>query len=283
MPVETFGFVNALDASLPGATDGPSQGDDHIRGIKATLKDQFPNLTAAVTVTAAQLNQLDGSGTIQVGNGTSGAPSLAVGVSTVGFYNAGSGALTIAGGCVLRGNGAIPVGMVADFPFATAPTGWLRCNGQAVSRTTFADLFALLGTAYGVGDGSTTFNVPNYEQSGGLFTRATSGSPGVVQADAIKTHASTVAGTTDAHGHAHTFSTGNVNIPTPFTKTGVAPGASAFGGSFWFSVGDDIVANPGISGAITNNSGIGLSGVASYSGDTETRPVNMSVVKFIKA
>jgi hypothetical protein len=41
------------------------------------------------------------------------------------------------------------------------PLGWLLCNGQAVSRTTYADLFALLGTSFGVGDGSTTFNLPD--------------------------------------------------------------------------------------------------------------------------
>ena len=40
------------------------------------------------------------------------------------------------------------------------PTGWLECNGQAVSRTTYADLFAAIGTDFGVGDGSTTFNLP---------------------------------------------------------------------------------------------------------------------------
>jgi microcystin-dependent protein len=43
----------------------------------------------------------------------------------------------------------------------TAPTGWLLCNGSAVSRTTYADLFTAIGTTYGVGDGSTTFNIPD--------------------------------------------------------------------------------------------------------------------------
>jgi len=44
----------------------------------------------------------------------------------------------------------------------TAPTGWLLCNGDAVSRTTYADLFAVIGTTYGSGNGSTTFNVPDF-------------------------------------------------------------------------------------------------------------------------
>ena len=52
-------------------------------------------------------------------------------------------------------------GVVQLFAGSTAPSGWLICNGQAVSRTTYAALFAVIGTTYGAGDGSTTFNVPN--------------------------------------------------------------------------------------------------------------------------
>ena len=54
-----------------------------------------------------------------------------------------------------------PVGMIVSFAGSTAPTGWLLCQGQAVSRTTYAKLFAVIGTTYGSGDGSTTFNVPD--------------------------------------------------------------------------------------------------------------------------
>jgi microcystin-dependent protein len=54
-----------------------------------------------------------------------------------------------------------PTGTVVDYAGSTAPTGWLLCYGQAVSRTTYADLFAVIGTTYGAGDGSTTFNVPD--------------------------------------------------------------------------------------------------------------------------
>ena len=52
-------------------------------------------------------------------------------------------------------------GVVQLFAGSTAPNGWLICNGQAVSRTTYAALFAVIGTTYGAGNGSTTFNVPN--------------------------------------------------------------------------------------------------------------------------
>lgn len=52
------------------------------------------------------------------------------------------------------------IGEVRMIPFAP-PTNWLACNGAPVSRTTYADLFAAIGTTHGIGDGSTTFNVPN--------------------------------------------------------------------------------------------------------------------------
>lgn len=54
-----------------------------------------------------------------------------------------------------------PIGAILAFGGSSAPAGWLLCQGQAVSRTTYAALFAVIGTAYGAGDGSTTFNIPD--------------------------------------------------------------------------------------------------------------------------
>lgn len=56
---------------------------------------------------------------------------------------------------------AIPIGAVVPYAGSTAPTGWLLCYGQAVSRSTYATLFGIISTTYGTGDGSTTFNVPD--------------------------------------------------------------------------------------------------------------------------
>lgn len=58
----------------------------------------------------------------------------------------------------------LPIGVTLPYGGATAPTGYLLCDGSAVSRTTYAGLFAILSTTYGVGDGSTTFNVPDLRQ-----------------------------------------------------------------------------------------------------------------------
>lgn len=54
-----------------------------------------------------------------------------------------------------------PVGFIGLWGDDTVPSGWLLCNGAAVSRTTYAGLFAKIGTRYGVGDGSSTFNLPD--------------------------------------------------------------------------------------------------------------------------
>lgn len=57
-----------------------------------------------------------------------------------------------------------PVGATIAYPGAAAPTGWLLCQGQAVSRSTYATLFTLLSTTWGAGDGSTTFNLPDLRE-----------------------------------------------------------------------------------------------------------------------
>ena len=58
-------------------------------------------------------------------------------------------------------SGMVPSGAVLYFAGQTAPAGWLKANGAAVSRTAYAALFAAIGTTYGAGDGSTTFNLPD--------------------------------------------------------------------------------------------------------------------------
>lgn len=62
---------------------------------------------------------------------------------------------------VIRQTSPIPAGIVGQFAMNNAPAGWLKANGQAVSRTTYAGLFSAIGTTYGPGNGSTTFNVPD--------------------------------------------------------------------------------------------------------------------------
>ena len=100
---------------------------------------------------------------------------------------------------------SVITGSIQMWPTASAPTGYLLCAGSAVSRTTYAALFAVIGTTFGVGDGSTTFNLPNYTNKFpyGTTLGATGGS-----ADAVvvsHTHTATV---TDP-SHSHTYSGAN--------------------------------------------------------------------------
>ncbi len=78
----------------------------------------------------------------------------------------------------------VPTGCVQAFAGATTPDGWLLCDGSAVSRTDYADLYAVIGTTYGAGDGSTTFNLPNLvdkfvEGSATAGTEKTAGLPNI--------------------------------------------------------------------------------------------------------
>lgn len=74
--------------------------------------------------------------------------------------------VSVGGGASGGGGETLPVGTVLEFPTTDStkvPDGWLFCDGSAVSRTTYADLFAIIGTSFGAGDGSTTFNLPTKE------------------------------------------------------------------------------------------------------------------------
>lgn len=81
------------------------------------------------------------------------------------IVNGGTGATSATQARVNLGldstTGLTPTGTIIAFSGNNIPSGYLPCNGSAVSRTTYADLFAVIGTTYGSGDGSTTFNLPN--------------------------------------------------------------------------------------------------------------------------
>jgi microcystin-dependent protein len=91
------------------------------------------------------------------------------------------------------GLGILPIGTVIDFAGVAAPTGFLLCFGQNVSRTTYASLFAVIGTTYGVGDGSTTFTLPDLrgraiagkDDMGGVSANRLTGLAGGVNGDVL--------------------------------------------------------------------------------------------------
>lgn len=141
------------------------------------------------------------------------------------------------------------VGQVCFFAMQTAPTGFLSCDGTAVSRTTYAALFAAIGTTYGAGNGSTTFNLPDLR---GEFVRGWDNGRGV---DSGRAFGSSQSGQNASH--THTFGTGR-------------------GDGYGFSSATGVVAR---STDTTNFYGNYTTDTA---GGTEARPRNVALLACIK-
>jgi microcystin-dependent protein len=139
---------------------------------------------------------------------------------------------------------SIPTGSLMMWPTASAPTGYLLCNGSAVSRTNFAALFAIIGTTFGVGDNSTTFNLPNYTNrlpvgAGGLYAAAATGGS---KDSVVVSHTHTASVTDPGHSHqtgstttdtgfSGARSTGTSGVATSTATTGISVGISTTGSS----------------------------------------------------
>ena len=92
----------------------------------------------------------------------------------------------------------LPAGVTLPYGGASAPSGYLLCDGSAISRTTYAGLFAILSTTYGVGDGSTTFNLPDLRQR-------------FPMGKAVSGTGSTLGGTGGAIDHTHAVTPATLN------------------------------------------------------------------------
>jgi len=172
----------------------------------------------------------------------------------------GSGALAFAT------IGGVPIGAVFHFAASTAPTGFLKANGAAVSRTTFAALFAITGTTYGSGDGSTTFNLPDLR---GEFIRGWADDRAV---DTGRAFGSAQAADTNLLSHTHsTTVTGYAQVsPTP-------AGSITYGAGFTQKNDDGtITSNPNTASLTYTTGG------PSPAGGAETRPRNVALLACIK-
>lgn len=146
---------------------------------------------------------------------------------------------------VTSASGVVSAGTVAYFAASTAPIGWLAANGAAVSRTTYADLFSAIGTTFGSGDGSTTFNLPNL---GGQFIRSWESGQ---TTDSGRTFGSSQADDFASHSHSA-------------TQRSSTDGAA----NSYITIGSGAVGPGTVSLANT--------------GGTETRPVNVALLGCIK-
>jgi microcystin-dependent protein len=212
-----------------------------------------------------------------------------------------------------------PTGTVLPFAGTTAPDGWLLCDGTEKSRTTYAKLFAVIAETYGVGDGSTTFNVPDMR---GVFPRG-SGTNGTANYGGVTGHtpaggsladkggqktaknglsSTASAETTSVSGNKnqlnfttpsagnHTHSTSHLvgSTSTPFFTWTSAP--TAGGGTYGFGYGDYQVSNAasGHAHSVSYSGTFSAAGttpagtVTVASADSETAPASLSLNYIIK-
>lgn len=151
---------------------------------------------------------------------------------------------------------SMPTGMLGHF--YSVPDGWLLCNGAAVSRSTYAALFAVIGTKHGSGDGSTTFNLPN------LANRFVEGTTSIGSVGTFK-------------------SAGLPNITGSFFNSYrgiVASGDGAFSTDGWNRFVDW-----GTTGSVYNFDGAGFAASRSnsmYGGSSTVQPPSMALLPCIK-
>lgn len=173
--------------------------------------------------------------------------------------------------------GFCPPGVIMPYAGATAPDSWLMCNGAAISRTSYASLYAALGGAsapYGQGDGSTTFNLPDYR---GYFLRGMDnmgGTPGAASRDSNRTLGSAQSDSMQAHHHSGT--TGGNSSTWQLSGTGV----DAYGQAG--TTAAPMYHSESHSHSITTSAyaADGANGTPRTS--AETRPMNVSVNYIIK-
>jgi len=188
------------------------------------------------------------------------------------------------------------VGAIKPWGKATAPDGYLLCDGTAVSRTTYVDLFGILSTTYGVGNGSTTFNVPNLQgktpqgYDGNTYNLAGTGGANTVTVAVTNNQAATntnnqavsvtgsISNTSLTEAQLASHSHANVNLRNSFAQSGDTPQSS------WSHYGVNIMntANAGsgtghthahtLAGSLTGSVTTALTGAVTASGTNSFSP-----------
>jgi microcystin-dependent protein len=208
-----------------------------------TLSD----ISTALTGSVAADGQTPITGNLQMGGNL---------VTGMGAGVSATDAVTVA---QLAAVNSVVTGTINMWPTVTAPTGYLLCVGTAVSRSTYAALFAVIGTTFGVGDGSTTFNLPNYTNRMpiGVGSTAALAATGGSKDAVVVSHTHTI---TDP-GHLHSIAP---------TATGTSQAGSGWDG-------------PGFGGSNTSTSTTGISvNTAGVTGTNANLPPYLGINFIIK-
>ena len=173
-------------------------------------------------------------------------------------------------GANLTGIEGIPTATIVPWSSSSVPSGFLECNGQAVSRSTYSALFSIISTTYGSGDGSTTFNVPDLQDN-----VAVGKSPSKNLASTGG--ANTVAATGNVGG-----STGNATLSTAQLASHSHPSA-IWSGSIPAQGGPIPMAAPGSTGSTGSGGGHSHNMSANFTGDaTSVIQPYLTVIYIIK-
>lgn len=197
----TIGGVTGSVVTIPNGTTAQvyCDGTNFFSSQTGSAGNFNVNGNLVVAGTTALTGALTGTTGVFSGAISSVSPTF-TGTPLAPTATAGTNTTQIATTAFVLANG-VPTGGLVMWPTGTAPSGFLLCNGTAVNRTTYAALFAVISTTFGVGDGSTTFNLPNYtnRMPYGTTVGATGGSADAV----VVSHTHTATSTVTDPGHLH--------------------------------------------------------------------------------
>lgn len=148
--------ISSLQSQITAEVDRAGTTETNLNGIiiqlTATVSDNYHELDSRLDASALTESSIQSALNAEITRALAAEASLSSQISS------------LSGG----GSTSFPVGSMMVYAGATAPTGWLLCDGSAVSRTTYSGLFTVIGSSFGAGNGSTTFNLPNPDVNANL-------------------------------------------------------------------------------------------------------------------
>lgn len=265
---------------LGEGTMTPSSINNALREQMSHLKD-FADGTAGIDVLNLQDDDNSASIKLQAPSAvtTTVTFTLPDGDGTSGQFLQTDGSANLSWGTVAASS-LFASGMVIPYAGSSAPSGWLLSYGQAVSRSTYSDLFSAIGTTYGAGDGSTTFNLPDLrgrvvagqDDMGGTSANRLTDQSGGLDGDTLgDTGGSETHTLTEAQLASHTHTISNITVQTIGTPgSGTVSGPALYAGG---GLGTTVTGTTGATvGATTTDHTASLANTGSGSAHNNVQP-----------